>query len=252
MANYLMPSSGTSPVTPTETLSRADIISVNDMYKLRIHNKAKSIEFTGFIPPDFSFSLSSAWSAPYADTTLLDKASGLPGKYGELANAANKGVKLGGGSTFSKLGSAKNWSGPSYLSIDLPIFIDAYSDTKTEVVANIVQLLSLCAPNEKGTMLIPPGPNPLKQVSQQANDSINTLTGSNMQSGIEDDESFYVEIGNFFTMSPCVVDSVTANFDNVWEDGTGNPISVDFVLSISSYFAVTREDLKKWLKVSQT
>lgn len=275
MANYLMPADGGQATAVGNTRSRDDIISVDNMYRVKIYNKSGTIKFTGFIPPDFSFSLSSQWDAPFANTTLADLAEkggnalggvggspvkdaiGAAGRFvGNNAGAADKALRFAGASSMHKLASARVWGGPSYLSIDLPIFVDAYSDTKTEVVDTTIALLSLCAPSEKGGLLLPPGPSPLKSVSMetltmaasgQGADAANAAIGN----VLEDSEAFFVDIGNFFSMSPCVIDSVSANFDNVWEDGTGNPISVDFILQVSSYFAVTREDLKKWLKQSQ-
>ncbi|QZE56327.1 hypothetical protein pEaSNUABM3_00130 [Erwinia phage pEa_SNUABM_3] len=270
MANYLMPADGGQATSISNMRSRDDIISVDNMYRVKIYNKSGTIKFTGFIPPDFTFSLASQWDAPFANTSLADFAekggnalagvggtAGAVGSFiGNNAGMMDKALRFAGASSMHKLASARVWGGPSYLSIDLPIFVDAYSDTKSEVVDTTINLLSLCAPSEKGGLLLPPGPSPLKSVSMetltlaasgQGADAANAAIGN----VLEDSEAFFVDIGNFFSMSPCVIDSVSANFDNVWEDGTGNPISVDFILQVSSYFAVTREDLKKWLKQSQ-
>lgn len=270
MANYLMPADGGQATPGGASRSRDDIISVDNMYRVKIYNKSGTIKFTGFIPPDFSFSLSSSWDAPFGNTSVLDLAekggnalSTVGGKWGAAgafvgnnAQTMDKALKFAGASSMHKLASARVWGGPSYLQIDLPIFVDAYSDTKSEVVETTINLLSLCAPSENGGLLMPPGPSPLKSVSMetltlaaggQGADAANAAIGN----VLEDSEAFFVDIGNFFSMSPCVIDNVNANFDNVWEDGTGNPISVDFILQVSSYFAVTREDLRKWLKQSQ-
>lgn len=263
MANYLMPADGNAATAVGTLRQRDDIISVDNMYRVRIYNKKGSIKFSGFIPPDFGIALASAWSAPFGDTSVLDHAQNLPGKWGQAAGAAKIGGLANGVTSMNKLLTGKLWGGPSYLELNLPIFVDAYSDTRTEVVEPIVQLLSMCAPSEAAGFLVAPGPNPLVSTANAAMDVAGTA--ANKASGalgggdivdkgatpvIEDDEAFTIEIGNFFTMSPAVIESVNANFDNVWEDGTGNPISVDFILQVSSYFAVTREDLKKWLKLS--
>lgn len=246
MANYLMPDTGQAASAPTEVRSRNDVISVNDMFKLRIHNTAKTIQFSGFVPPDFAMSLQSSWTSPFGDTSLGEMA-GSGGKIG----AIEKTIKFGGASSILKVMSAKRWTQPSYFSIDLPIFIDAYTDTKQEVIQRTVELLSLCAPSEStGGILIAPGPSPFKQVANEVSNQVNSSTG--VDSGqFDDPEAFTVDIGNFFSMKPCVIDSVSASFDNVFEDATGNPISCDFVLQVSSYFAVTREDIQKWFKLSQ-
>lgn len=274
MANYLMPATGQSVIQAPAAGSKDSFIHVDDMYKIRIYNTAKTIQFTGYIPPDFSFSLASNWNAPFGDTSLGQMAQGLSGvnatssnRYinaaqrgaqaiGNSAGAAEKALKFGGATSMFKVASAKLWTQPSYLQLDLPIFLDAYSDTKTEIVENLVKLLSLCAPTEAlGGLLIAPGPSPVKQAANEAQTQYNNATGNSngdTAASFDDPEAFTVDIGNFFTMKPAVVDSVSVNFDNVFEDVSGNPIRADFVLQVSSYFAVTRQDLQKWLKVSQT
>ena len=47
-------------------------------------------------------------------------------------------------------------------------------------------------------------------------------------------------------MSPAIITNVSASGDSAFEDATGNPISADFMLTIESYFAVTRRDLAQW------
>lgn len=255
MSNYLMKSDGAARVAPAATSSKENFIDVDSMYKLRLYNKSGTIAFTGYIPPDFSFSLASNWVSPFMDTTMNNVAqdgikhvfSGVGAKGARAGDVLQSGMTLGGGSTFMKALSAKKWAGPSFFEVDLPIFVDAYTDTKKEVVDNIIALLSLCAPSEKGGLIIPPGPRPIDQIAGSVINSANQL-GANLENPTDDAESFNVEIGNFFKMDSAVIDSVSANFDNVWEDGTGNPISVDFVLHVSSYFAVTREDIRKWFK----
>jgi len=269
MANYLMKSDGAAPAAPAGGSSKENFIDVDNMYKLRLYNKSGSIKFEGYIPPDFSFALNSNWTAPFENTTLNNIAqdgikhvwNGVGAKGARAGDILQSGMTMGGGSTFMKALSARKWAGPSFFEIDLPIFVDAYTDTKKEVIDNIIALLSLCAPSEKGGLIIPPGPAPIDQVAnsligsagQIVNASPDWLAGKLKdidyeKLAVDDAESFIVEIGNFFKMTPAIIDSVSANFDNVWEDGSGNPISVDFVLRVSSYFAVTREDLRKWFK----
>lgn len=260
MANYLMKSEGASAITSTDTLGRDDIINVDNMYRCKIYNKSGTIQFSGFIPPDFSISLDSNWTSPFTDTTANNVAqNGVPTLFGGLSGTkagqrldqVQAGITMAGGSSFIKMFSAMKWSGPSYFSLDLPIFLDAYTNTRTEVHNRIFQLLCLCAPSEKAGVLIPPGPAPINEIVDSGLQSLGQLTGKDLSSAAPDDsESFTVEIGNFLKMSPCIVRSVNANMDNVFEDGTGLPISADFNLAISSYFAVTREDLKKWLNIT--
>lgn len=250
MANYLMPSSGAPSAPVTSNRGRDDIISVDDMYRLRIYNKSRTIEFGGFVPPEFNIAISAQWQAPFSDVSLMSAGTDITGssKLDAASNAlggAAKAAKFAGGSTINVLQTGQVWTGPSFLTLDLPILLDAYADSKKEVVEPLVQLLSLCAP-ELGTggMLIPPGPSPAATLANSV--------GSKLGAGeiLSNGEEFTVEIGNFFTMQPCIITSSSSQFENIWEDGSGNPISVDFVLQISSYFAVTREDLRQWFHLT--
>lgn len=247
MANYLMPALDILPSLGGGSRAKKDLMVVHPMYKLKISNKSGSIKFDGYTPPNFSISLSSNWTPPYADMSLMDKAADLTGS--STLGRATSGVKFGGGSTINKLASAHMWTGPSYLVLDLPILLDAYTSTKKEVVEPLVQLLSLCAPSETvAGFLVPPGPSPAAAIVGEAMNQF----GFGESSLLDDSESFTLEIGTFLRISPVIVMSATASFDNVWEDDSGNPLSVDFVLSLSSYFAVTREDLAKWFKSQPT
>lgn len=247
MANYLTPAGNAIPVTVSPR-SRDDIMVVNDMHRMKIYNNAGTIAFSGFIPPDFSISLAANWDAPFANTSL----SGIAGQFGSGAGAVagtiETGIKGMGGSLMNKLLSAQVWSTPSYLILDLPIFVDAYTDTKTEVIDNIVKMLSLVAPSETdGFMLVPPGPVPAMTIMQE-------IAGSDKKAGSMTDvlkdnsngEAFTVDIGKFLSISPCVVKNVVTSLESTLEDGTGNPMACDFILQVSSYFAVSRQDIKKW------
>lgn len=260
MAGFLFANDGSTPVAAQ---SIAD--TVDPMYQLHIHNKSKSVSFSGFVPEDFSIGLSADWASPFADTSLLDsgpKGSRNPFR-NDKAGFMNSALKFAGASTLHKLWTARVWTTPSYLTLDLPILINASKDTKTEVVEPIVRLLSLCAPSESpGGLLVPPGPSPamaladkLAQIAEDSADAVTggdgvTDTGNSLSkiagSILDDQESFTVEIGTFFRGTPMIVTNVTSNFDNMFEHGTGNPLNVDFILTVESYFAITREDLIRW------
>lgn len=259
--------------------------TVDPMYQLHIHNKSKSVSFSGFVPEDFSIGLSADWSSPFADTSLLSDGSAMASQIIQQRAAAgsrlaqrfagsaqdfarrsgymNSALKFAGASTLNKLWTARVWTAPSYLTLDLPILINATKNTATEVIEPTVRLLSLCAPSEgPGGMLNPPGPSPAMAIAdklaQVASDTKDSVTGGDgvtttenslskaAQSVLNDQESFTVEIGTFFRGTPMIVTNVTSNFDNMFEHGTGNPINVDFVLTVESYFAITREDLIRW------
>ena len=260
MAGFIFANDGSTALSKQ---SLAD--TVDPMYQLHIHNKSKSVAFSGFVPEDFSIGLSADWASPFADTSLLDsgpKGSKNPFRSEEAGNM-NSALKFAGASTLHKLWTARVWTSPSYLTLDLPILINATKDTKTEVVEPVVRLLSLCAPSESpGGLLVPPGPSPamaiMDKLDQIAEDTIDAIKGGDgvtttetslsktTRSLLDDQESFTVEIGTFFRGTPMIVTNVTSNFDNMFEHGTGNPLNVDFILTVESYFAITREDLIRW------
>lgn len=247
MANYLVPAGNAAPIS-TQTRSRADIMSVNDMHRMKIYNKKGTIAFSGFIPPDFNISLSSNWETPFANSSMADVAGMFGGnQVGGAATDIQRAGKFMGFSGMNKLLSAQVWSTPSYLMLDLPIFVDAYTDTKSEVIDSIVQMLSLVAPEEEPNthFLLPPGPTPAKQIFSE-------MGAGQGPNAIPDEEAFIVDIGKFLSVSPCVVKNVVTSLESTLEDGTGNPMACDFILQVSSYFAVSRQDIRKWFKTTST
>jgi hypothetical protein len=58
MAGFLFANDGSTPVAAQ---SIAD--TVDPMYQLHIHNKSKSVSFSGFVPEDFSIGLSADWAS---------------------------------------------------------------------------------------------------------------------------------------------------------------------------------------------
>lgn len=269
MASFLKTSSGTPTVKMGNPRSKSSIVNVDNMYRILISNEAGTIKFSGYTPETLSFGLSSGWSAPFEGVSLLEMgnkgiestmnaAGGAISQFYKGASPwADKFTKLAGMSSYHKLLSAQAWDNPGYLTLELPIFLDAYSDTMDEVVNPLVSLLSLAAPDENGGLLIPPGPVPAIEVFKTAigeyNNVKNAAGGSSttdLKSKFNSKEAFTVTIGNFFSMSPAIVEGVSANTENVFEDGTGKPVSADIMVSVKSYFAVTRSDLKDWFGVA--
>lgn len=234
MANYFM--RGSAVVQAGAERSREETVFVDQMYRLYIHNKANTIQFSGYTPEDFNLSLSSPWSSPFAALSLSDSGNATAQSIGSTA-------KFAGYSTMHKLATARVWDAPQYLTLELPIFLDAYHDTTDEVMRPMLELLSMAAPDEIGGLLIPPGPKPVKEVLNAATEMTGLGTGEEFDSN----EAFTVRLGTWFAMEPAVITNVSANGDAAYEDETGNLISADFMITVESYFAVTRKDLLKWL-----
>lgn len=112
------------------------------------------------------------------------------------------------------------------MKLDIPFVLQAYTDTKKEVVEVMRDLMKLVAPSEyKGQFLRAPGPY-MKSLDE------NGIAGDLIR----------VNIGSFFTMSPCIIDSVTETFDTQFDE-SGRPIGVTINVSVLSFFTTTQEDL---------
>lgn len=251
MANYLIKGTGASASAPAR--SREDVMHVDEMYRVHIYNKSDTIKFSGYVPEDFNFSLQSSWVSPFEGMDAAGATEFLGGGAGAVAKAefAGRAAKFAGLSTQNRLTTARVWGAPSYFSLEIPIFLDAYASTEKEVLLPMLQLLCMAAPFEVAGFLVPPGPVPSKEllsaISASATDTINETMGTNVKTPeFDDGEAFTIQIGTFFSMTPAVITNVTGNGDSAFEDVTGRPISADMMLTVESYFACTREDLYKW------
>lgn len=239
MANYFM--RGAATVAAGAARGRDAMVHVDKMYQLHIHNKAGTVKFSGYVPEDFNISLASNWVAPFAGMGLSD----VPGA-NNRAVGVDRTLKFSGYSSLHKLVSARVWESPQYLTLELPIFLDAYHSTQEEVMDPMVQLLSMAAPDEIGGLLIPPGPAPAKEVLNAAMNAVTDVTGVGHAQEFDSQEAFTVRLGTFFAMSPAIITNVSASGDCAFEDSTGHPIAADFMVTVESYFAVTRKDLQAW------
>src|SRR5574343_752856 len=129
--NLLM--KGTSTVNG-DAQPKKNMVVVDDMYKIFLYNQGRTIEFSVYVPENFNFSLSSSWAAPMEGMSLGDRSNAT-------AQGVNAALRFGGVSSLSKLTTMRVWTSPSYLTLELPIFLDAYESTQTEVVNPMVQLL---------------------------------------------------------------------------------------------------------------
>ena len=252
--NYLM--RGTSSVQVGESRSREETVYVDDMYKLFIYNGSGTIKFTGYVPENFNFGLQSTWSSPFEGKSLADAPQGQVRQgMRDVLGSLDKVLKFSGLSSMHKVTTARVWDSPAYLSLELPIFLVAYSSTEKEVILPMLNMLCMTAPDDVGGVLVPPGPVPSKEFMNAMVSAANDVgeavgLGSNsINANFESSEAFTVKLGNFFTMSPAIITSVSGAGDASFEDGTGKPISADFMLTVESYFAVTRQDLYEWFGV---
>ena len=240
MANYLMfDVPGTLPdINAGARRDKWDMVQVDSIHRTHIFNRSGTIAFQGFVPTDFQISLQSPWtpmlqSGSLAELAGLDKLEAFSKKFGA--------------STRTRALSAQMWQDPAYLNISLPIQITAYSDTKAEIIDKLITLAKFVSPSiSPQGVLIAPGPVPMAEAIAKA---LQDMAGSGEgTASINDDQTIVCQVGRFFRMEPCVVTNVIAAFDGQPEHLTGNPLSVDFNLELTSYYAVTQEDIMEWFK----
>lgn len=237
MPNYLTQSTG-RPNASNTAGSKSDMYYVDPMYKSRIFNQDYSIQFEGKIPEDFALNLAGNWGEGL-ESAFMDAQGAV---LGSAQRAVEIGAQATGLSTRFHAATARTWESSSYLSLSLPISIYAYADSQVEVIEKLQNILQLTAPKSKGGLLQSPGPSPIKNILDQNGGAFANQMAENLKGQI-----LTVQIGTFFTMSPVVVQNVSASFDGLMEHGTGNPISVSCILEVESFFAVTKDDVLKWL-----
>jgi len=238
MANYLQ-TGGSKPSGTAPSRSKASLINVDPAYLTRLYSKDKKIDFSGYLPADIAISIGGGWSESL-DGSLTRF---LPSAIGNTLDTA--GQLLGVSSRTQAL-TAKTWDSPSHLSLSLPITLDAYSDTVAEVMKPMLELLKLCAPDMSGGFMQSPGPTPAKALVEAAKNSATSgisETGEALTKMLKG-QILTVTVGKFFKMTPVVVEQASAQIKGLMEVGTGNPIRVVVTLEVSSYFAVTKDDLE--------
>lgn len=217
---------------------RADAVKPNvpDIYRAELIVKRDGAEFLRIdtpLPENYMLSLATSWDNPF-NQPLSNFATGAGGAPGKALDVASTGVTAATGfTTLNKWLSGGVWTGGSMMKLDIPFVIQAYENPKIEVVTLMRDLMKLVAPSEyMGQFLRAPGPY---------------MKAPNA-GGVAGDE-ITVNIGKFFTMSPCIIDSVTETFDTQL-DHNGDPIGVTINVSVISFFTTTQEDLDRFFAPS--
>lgn len=177
------------------------------------------------LPQNFSFSLSSEYGNPF-NQPLSEIFLGQAG------NVIEKGMSFGiGATTQNKWQSAAIWSGGSELAIEVPFVLQAYdANDAGEIIRKMRDLLALAAPSENDAgMLSSPGPVP-------------KIFG---ESSVLEGNHIMIEIGTFFKMEPCIITSITEDFDTQFES-TGKPIGAVVRIQLRSYWTCTKQDLQRY------
>lgn len=230
--------------------SRGELISVNPIHNSYIYTLSNSLAFQGYVPGNFQIALNSAWGPVFPSMSLAELTDGAaPVSGAAIERAAN----AAGASTKLRSLSALLWEGPAYLQLSLPIQINAYEDTKTEIIDKLVSMANFVTPTLiTGGVMVPPGPIPAQKIIEGFGFGSNAQQNANSiaeaSTVINEEQTIVVQLGKFFRMYPCVVTNVVMGFEGQPEEDTSNPLSVDFQLELQSYYAVTREDIAAWLR----
>lgn len=211
--------------------------NIPDIYKAELivqRDGADYLRIDTPLPENYMLSLATSWDNPFNQplSNFASRAAG--GTQGKAIDVAATGVTAATGFTsLNKWLSGAVWTGGSMMKLDIPFVIQAYENPKKEVVRKMLDLMKLVAPSEyAGQFLRAPGPY------MRAPNS-GGLAG----------DMITVNIGKFFTMSPCIIDNVTETFDTQF-DHNGDPIGVTINVSVISYFTTTQEDLTRFFAPS--
>ncbi|MGL5013337.1 MAG: hypothetical protein ACRC6V_03480 [Bacteroidales bacterium] len=228
---------------PVASINALDAIEVDAIHRTQIFNQEGSLSFEGFVPGDFQISLQTEWGPMFPSMSASELAAQITGNpLGKIETIA----QAFGGSTKAQALSAQAWQGPAYLQISLPIQIDAYADTRKEIIDRLIAISKFTTPRESNLgMLVAPGPVPAEAVAGNILGLFSAGSKTYLES-ISEESIIYCRVGKFFQMHPCVVTSVVAAFNGQPEDVTSNPMSVEFNIELTSYFAVTQNDIVAW------
>ena len=195
----------------------------SDIYsaELTVAGDEGTFSFRTQIPERFPIGLATTWDTPFNQPF----SEALGGQYASRTEQLGRIVL--GQSSLNKWMSGAVWTSGSVLEVSgIPFVLQARTDAKKEVLEPFQKLLRLVAPLEDSNgMLKPPGPH---------------LLGENTKYG---GEVITFRIGKFFTMSPCIVESVQGDFDTQF-DSNGYPISATVSVTVKSFWSVTRQDIQ--------
>lgn len=196
------------------------------MYTAQLSNADGSINLTTQLPERFPIGLATSWDTPF-NQPLSDFLAGGNAARLEQLGRLSKGV-----TSLNKWMSGAVWTSGSVLEVsEIPFVLQAYNDAYKDVMSPFLKLLRLVTPIEstKG-MLKAPGPHLLGENVFELGGEIITL-----------------RIGNFFKMSPCIIESVQGDFDTQFDE-EGYPISATVSVTIKSFWSISRQDIDKMFK----
>lgn len=206
-----------------------------EMYTARLDailRSGEKINIAAPLPENYQFELSTSYDNPF-NQPLSNFASMFGNGPGQAVDAISTGATMASGkSTINKWMSGAVWTGGSLFQITVPFVLRAYESTRSEIVDVMRDMLKLVAPSESGTgMLTAPGPNMASAFGATTNG-----------------DDITIRIGKFFVMRPCVIQSVTCDFDTQMDVDGQAPLSATITVNAISFWATTKQDLDKYFK----
>lgn len=207
------------------------LISAYTAQLISTSGSGTSINVTAPLPVNYQLELATNFDNPF-NSPVQDM---LGSRIGPAAGNIVTGVTSVSGR--NKWMSSAVWQGGNLFRVVVPFVIVAKRSAANEVVRNMRELLKLVAPSEiAGDFLRAPGPNLNSVLSGEG--GVSETTG----------EIIKIRLGDFFEMSPCVIESVVCDFDTQMDVNDRCPISVTITVSALSYWTTTREDLDDYFK----
>lgn len=187
-------------------------------------------EVSTSLDENFSLSLGSNWSAPYANVLSegMDKMQSGGGN-GALAMAgARKLGQAAGLAARSRYTSAQVWESTDPLGLTIPFTFIATTNAGKDVRDKVKTLLKMAAPTQVKGILQAPGPSILGQAGSMVN-----------LGGVQID----LFIGNFLALYNCIIGRVDAQFDNMMGI-EGIPMKAKVNVDIRSFYTCfTTQDI---------
>jgi hypothetical protein len=205
---------------------------IHKMYTAQIVARNKGnvlIDITAPLPENYQFQLNTNFDNPFNQPVTA--AAQIAGNtVGQIVNSGATGATaLNGISARSKWLSTAVWTGGNLFQVSVPFVIHAYADTKKDVLEKMRDMLKLVAPGEDiAGFLRAPGP----------------VAGGQLGFNNEGDV-ITIRIGEFFTLTPCVVDSINIDFDTQMDDTNHCPMSATITVNALSFWTTTKEDVDK-------
>ena len=194
------------------------------IYEARLFNADGTVDISTPLPERFPLGLATSWDTPF-NQPLSETFGGA--NAGQIENVVRGTF---GQTSLHKWMSGAVWTSGSVLEIsEIPFVLQAKTNAKVDVLDQYIKLLNLVAPSETASGLLQaPGPHLLGE------EVIDSIGG----------DVVTLQIGNFFTMTPCIVESVQGDFDTQF-DHSGYPISGIVSVTVKSFWSVTRQDIAK-------